>query len=81
MEKVIAYLHQISPLNKEMNHSLSKLFNPTRLKEEEFFIDEEKYAKEIGFLETGIARAFFVNQDGKEYRANFDWWNLLPHIV
>jgi len=71
MEKVITYLNQISPLSKETNHSLSKLFKLSILKEDEFFIDEGKYAKEIGFLETGIARAFFVNQDGKEYNKQF----------
>ena len=38
---------------------------------EEFFIEEGKYAKEIGFLESGIARAFYVNAEGKEYNKQF----------
>ena len=43
----------------------------TVLDQDEFFIEEGKYAKEIGFLETGVARAFFVNKKGKEYNKQF----------
>jgi CRP-like cAMP-binding protein len=71
MIEAIKYLNRISPLSPESVHSLSELFRPTILKEEEFFIDEGKYAKEIGFLESGIARAFFVNKEGKEYNKQF----------
>ncbi len=71
MEKIIEYLNNISPLNQETIHSLSGLFRPIILEEDEFFIEENKYAKEIGFLETGIARAFFVNREGKEYNKQF----------
>ncbi len=71
MIEPIAYLNKISPLSQEAIHSLSQLFVPSVLKEEEFFIAEGKYAREIGFLETGVARAFFVNNEGKEYNKQF----------
>jgi len=71
MKEPIAYLNKISPLSQETIHSLSELFRPTVLPEDTFFVDEGKYAKEIGFLETGVARAFFVNKEGKEYNKQF----------
>jgi len=71
MIEPIKYLNKISPLSQGAIHSLSELFRPTILKEEEFFLEEGKYAKEIGFLESGVARAFFVNTEGKEYNKQF----------
>ena len=71
MKEPLEYLNKISPLSQEAIDSLSEIFRPTVLKEEAFFIEEGKYAKEIGFLETGIARAFFVNREGKEYNKQF----------
>jgi hypothetical protein len=71
MEKLINYLNQISPLSKEAIGECSELFSPILLKKEEFFVDEGKYAQQIGFLETGVMRAFFVNKEGKEYNKQF----------
>ena len=71
MEKLKIYIDRISPLSQETFNSFSQLFKPLNLKEEEFFIEEGKYAQEIGFLETGIVRAFFLNQEGKEYNKQF----------
>jgi CRP-like cAMP-binding protein len=71
MIEPIKYLNTISPLSQGVIHSLTELFKPAVLKENEFFIEEGKYAKEIGFLESGIARAFFVNNEGKEYNKQF----------
>lgn len=71
MKEPIAYLNKISPLSQETIHSLSELFVPTILKEDEYFVEDGKYAREIGFLETGVARAYFVNKEGKEYNKQF----------
>lgn len=71
MKEPIKYLNEISPLSQETIHALSGLFKSVVLKEGAFFIEEGKYAKEIGFLESGVVRAFFVNADGKEYNKQF----------
>lgn len=71
MKEPIKYLNNISPLSKGAVNSLSELFKPSVLKEDEYFIQEGKYAKEVGFLESGIVRAFFVNMEGKEYNKQF----------
>ena len=71
MKKAIAYLNKISPLSQEASDSLSELFSPTILPEGNYFAEEGKYARDIGFLETGVARAYFVNNEGKEYNKQF----------
>ena len=71
MKEPLKFLNKISPLSQETIDSLSGIFRPTVLKNEEFFIEEGKYVKEIGFLETGVVRAFFVNREGKEYNKQF----------
>jgi CRP-like cAMP-binding protein len=71
MIEPIAYLNKISPLSQEAINSISELFIPTVLEAEEYFVEDGKYAREIGFLETGVARAFFVNKEGKEYNKQF----------
>lgn len=71
MDEVIRYLQQISPLRQQTVNSLSGLFHPARLEKNQLFVEEGAYAQEIGFLESGIVRAFFVNAQGKEYNKQF----------
>ena len=71
MENIQAYLNSISPLSKEANKVMQDLFSRTALKAGQFFAREGAYAKEIGFLESGIMRAFFINKEGKEYNKQF----------
>jgi len=56
-----------------LGKSFIKFFLPQviKLSAGEFFVKEGEYAKYFGFLESGIMRAFFVNQEGKEYNKNF----------
>ena len=71
MEELKNYLNQISDLREETFNVLQNCFDPIELKKQEFFIREGRYAKQIGFLKKGIVRAFFVNNEGKEYNKQF----------
>ena len=71
MKKIIAYINLLHPISREAQEAILQLFQPIRLKENDYFIDEGKYAKTIGFLEEGIVRAFFVNPAGKAYTKQF----------
>lgn len=64
-------INQISPLGSEAFEALMDCFHPSKLKKNEFFIKEGEYAKQIGFLSSGIARAYFLNSEGKEYNKQF----------
>lgn len=65
------FIAQITPLDSEVFQELSKLFTTIQLKKHEFFVREGEYAKQVGFLENGIVRAFFLNREGKEYNKQF----------
>ncbi|MGB0526033.1 MAG: Crp/Fnr family transcriptional regulator [Flammeovirgaceae bacterium] len=71
MQQLFEYLQTISPITDEIRQELVKIFRPSTLAEGEFFVEAGKYAKTIGFLETGVVRAFFINQKGKEYNKQF----------
>jgi len=71
MQELLTYINNISPIEHDTLKELQKCFIPFRLKKNEFFVREGEYAKQIGFLKKGIVRAFFLNQDGKEYTKQF----------
>lgn len=71
MKALINYINKISPLHPQAMEAICHLFQPASLQNKEFFIEENKYAKEIGFLESGVIRAFFINEAGKEYNKQF----------
>lgn len=50
---------------------MSEVFVPDKLKKGQHFIEKGRYAKEIAFLETGIVRAYYINNEGKEYNKTF----------
>ena len=71
MNELFTYLNNISPIEESTFKELRKLFKPLQLHKNEFFVQEGKYAGQIGFLKKGIVRAFFSNQEGKEYSKQF----------
>lgn len=71
MKEFQEYLNNISPLAEATFETLEKCFKPIYLKKNEFFVREGEFAKQIGFLKKGIVRAFFLNQEGKEYSKQF----------
>ena len=71
MENLKAYLHRITPLNQQLFSRLEKCFTPFTLHKKEYFVREGEYAKQIAFLDSGIVRAFFTNEKGKEYNKHF----------
>ncbi len=50
---------------------MAQIFVPGELKKGEYFIRKGQYAKEIAFLEKGIVRAYYIDQEGKEYNKTF----------
>ncbi len=50
---------------------MGEIFVYDELKKGAYFIRKGQFAKEIAFLETGVVRAFYVNNEGKEYNKTF----------
>ena len=71
MDSIKKFFDTLSPLSDETWQALNSLFKPRHLAPLEYFAKEREFAKEIAFLETGCVRAFFTNQEGKEYNKQF----------
>ncbi len=71
MEPLFQFLQQISPLQAATLEALRPLFRRIELPSQDFFARSGEYSKQIGFLETGIMRAFFLSEAGKEYNKQF----------
>lgn len=65
------YIRKISWVSDDIFEELYRLFRPFKLKKYDFFIKEGAYANQIGFLNKGVVRAFFLNDAGKEYNKQF----------
>ncbi len=65
------FINQISPLSSEAFEALMDCFHTSKLKKNAFFIKEGEQTKQIGFLCSGIVRAYFMNAEGKEYNKQF----------
>jgi len=78
MEVFKAYINQISPLREETFAELQKCFRPVVLKKNEYFVKDGEHATQIGFLQRGIVRAYFLNPEGKEYSKQFF---MAPSII
>ena len=71
MSTIKEYINNIIELEEETLNKLLKCFYPLELKKKEFFVREGEYARQIGFLKEGVVRAYFLNQEGKEYNKQF----------
>ncbi|CAL2086139.1 Crp/Fnr family transcriptional regulator [Tenacibaculum sp. 190524A02b] len=71
MEELLHYIQKISPIEAATFKELKKLVQPLTLNKNDFFVKAGEYAQQIGFLKKGIVRAFFLNQEGKEYNKQF----------
>lgn len=67
MNNLKKFFNQISPLNEETWGAILPLFEPKSLEAQQFFVKEHVYARRIAFLEKGCVRAYFTNEEGKEY--------------
>ena len=71
MDKFIAYIRHLTPVSEAMSEFMKSIFQPDTLRKGSFFIREGEYASEVAFLEEGIVRAFYTDQQGKEYNKTF----------
>lgn len=65
------FFSTLSEIPAEAWQPFSELFEERKLAKKEFFIKEGQTAREIGFLERGVVRAFYRNEQGLEYNKHF----------
>lgn len=71
MENLIKFFNSTIPLSEKVIGLMAGMFVCDELKKGAYFVKTGEYAREIAFLETGIVRAFYVNNEGKEYNKTF----------
>jgi CRP-like cAMP-binding protein len=74
MEKMVElkrFFNKLTPISNESWDKLALLFMPKVLKKGDYFIKDGQTAKDIGFLESGIIRAFYRNNEAIEYNKHF----------
>lgn len=71
MDNIISYINAISPISNLTWLKISQLLTPEKILKDQYFAKQNQVAKKIGFLESGVVRAFFSNEAGKEYNKQF----------
>ena len=65
------FFNAITPISEESWDNLLPLFSYKSLKKGDYFITDGQIAKHIAFLESGVVRAFYRNNNGVEYNKHF----------
>jgi CRP-like cAMP-binding protein len=71
MTDLKSFFNRLTPISTDSWGKFAALFTPKVLKKGEYFITDRQTAKEIGFLESGIVRAFYKNDEAIEYNKHF----------
>ena len=71
MNELKDYFNAISKLNESTWDKILPFFKEDSLLKNEYFAKEYQTARQIAFLKTGVVRAFFINQEGKDYNKQF----------
>lgn len=71
MEHLHSYLQALNPITASTWNQVSALFSKSTLRKGEFFVREGNQGTHIGFLQKGIVRAFYANEQGVEYNKHF----------
>lgn len=71
MQPLYNYLQQLYPITTHTQEKISLLFKKTTLEKGSHFIKEGQIAREIGFLTSGVIRAYYRNSEGTEYNKHF----------
>lgn len=71
MQAILQYIDRFISLTEEEATAFATLFQHRKLPKLQYFASEGKVEKQIGFLLSGVVRAFYRNQDGIEYNKTF----------
>lgn len=71
MDELKNHFNAISKLNESTWNKILPFFKEKTLKKNEYFAEANKSSHQIAFLKTGIVRAFFINQEAKDYNKQF----------
>jgi CRP-like cAMP-binding protein len=70
MNALIQVINHLIHLNKDEEEIIKTLFTPLHLRSGEYFLEEGKVCKHVGFIESGLVRYFLID-DGAEKTVYF----------
>lgn len=65
------FFNSISPLKEETWSKILPFFQEGKLLPGEYFARENEVARKFAFLESGVVRAYFIDQKGQDYNKQF----------
>lgn len=65
------FLHLLSPISEVSWQQVEPLFKQTTLKKGDYFIQQGQLATQFAFVQAGVIRGFYRDQQGKEYNKHF----------
>jgi hypothetical protein len=71
MEELYKYLNNITPISDKTWALLKNIFIQKELQKLDYFCNVEKVATKIAFLQKGVVRSFYTNNEGQELNKNF----------
>ncbi len=71
MKFFLEQISKVSVLKPTELEVLIALFHPATFKKHDFFAQAGEYPKKIGFVGSGILRAFYQNAKGEQYNKTF----------
>ncbi|MDX2302971.1 MAG: Crp/Fnr family transcriptional regulator [Microscillaceae bacterium] len=72
MNNLLTYINSISPISKDTEIALSRLFEKKVIDKDYIIVKSEEISKELFFLEEGVIRTYITNDTGIEYNKAFD---------
>jgi CRP-like cAMP-binding protein len=71
MEKFKAFLRQIAPITDVEFEETILVFKEINLNKNDYFIQQDKICRHIGFIKKGTLRTFYLNNNGEEVTSCF----------
>lgn len=67
----LKFINGLSPISENVFTEMVSILRKVEIEKFDYFVKEGEISHEIGFLEKGIVRAFYINEEGKEYTKTF----------
>ena len=71
MDSFSPYFQNITALPEDSLAALKALFKPATLQKDAFYARHNEKAKKLAFLEKGLVRVFYQNEEGEEFNKLF----------
>ncbi|MFT5823362.1 MAG: CRP-like cAMP-binding protein [Crocinitomix sp.] len=71
MNELKIHLEKLIHFTESEMEIFTSLFSQVQLKKKDYFAEAGEFSSNLGFLSTGVMRAFFRNKSGNEYSKTF----------